>query len=62
MFVKPRTGSGSVGARKVHDADTLKALCQADPSLIIQRLMTGDLDADVYIDTISHRAVSAFQT
>ena len=60
VFVKPRTGSGSVGARKVHDADTLKALCQADPSLIIQRLMTGDLDADVYIDTISHRAVSAF--
>lgn len=60
VFVKPRTGSGSVGARKVNDADTLKALCQADPSLIIQRLMTGDLDADVYIDTISHRAVSAF--
>ena len=60
VFVKPRTGSGSVGARKVHDADTLKALCQADPSLIIQRLMTGDLDADVYIDTNSHRAVSAF--
>lgn len=60
VFVKPRTGSGSVGARKVHDADTLKTLCQADPSLIVQRLMTGDLDADVYIDTISHRAVSAF--
>lgn len=60
VFVKPRTGSGSVGARKVHDAGTLKALCQADPSLIIQRLMTGDLDADVYIDTISHKAVSAF--
>ena len=59
-IVKPRPGSGSVGARKVNDADTLKALCQADPSLIIQRLMTGDLDADVYIDTISHRAVSAF--
>lgn len=60
VFVKPRTGSGSVGARKVHDADTLKLLCEADPTLIIQRLMTGDLDADVYIDTISHRAVSAF--
>ena len=59
-FVKPRTGSGSVGARKVQDAETLKALCEADPSLIIQRLMTGDLDADVYIDTISHKAVSAF--
>ena len=61
VFVKPRTGSGSVGARKVQDADTLKALCDADPSLIIQRLMDGvDLDADVYIDTISHKAVSAF--
>ena len=60
VFVKPRTGSGSVGARKVQDAETLKALYEADPSLIIQRLMTGDLDADVYIDTISHKAVSAF--
>lgn len=60
VFVKPRTGSGSVGARRVQDADTLKALCEADSSLIIQRLMCGDLDADVYIDTISHKAVSAF--
>lgn len=60
VFVKPRTGSGSVGARRVQDADTLKALCEADSSLIIQRLMHGDLDADVYIDTISHKAVSAF--
>lgn len=60
LFVKPRTGSGSVGARKVQNAETLKALCEADPSLIIQRLMTDDLDADVYIDTISHKAVSAF--
>ncbi len=60
VFVKPRTGSGSVGARKVQDAETLKALCDADSSLIVQRLMQGDLDADVYIDTISHKAVSAF--
>ena len=60
VFVKPRKGSGSVGARRVQDADTLKALCEADSSLIIQRLMHGDLDADVYIDTISHKAVSAF--
>lgn len=61
VFVKPRMGSGSVGARKVQDADTLKALFEADSSLIVQRLMNGtDLDADVYIDTISHKAVSAF--
>lgn len=60
VFVKPRTGSGSVGARKVQDAEELKTLCEADPTLIIQRFMRGDLDADVYIDTISHKAVSAF--
>ena len=61
VFVKPRTGSGSVGARRVQDADTLRALCEGDDTLIIQRLMDGvDLDADVYIDTISHKAVSAF--
>lgn len=60
VFVKPRTGSGSVGARKVQDEETLNTLCEADPTLIIQRLMDGDLDADVYIDTISHKAVSAF--
>lgn len=60
VFVKPRTGSGSVGARKVQDAETLRMLCEEDQTLIIQRLMDGDLDADVYIDTISHKAVSAF--
>lgn len=61
VFVKPRTGSGSVGARKVEDAETLKQLFESDPSLIVQRLMQCvDLDADVYIDTISHEAVSAF--
>ena len=63
VFVKPRKGSGSVGARKVEDIETLKKLCDADPTLIIQRLMDGiDLDADVYIDTISHKAVSAAAT
>lgn len=61
VFVKPRTGSGSVGARRVYDAETLRELCEADPSLIIQRLMDGgDMDADVYIDTVSHKAVAAF--
>lgn len=61
VFVKPRTGSGSVGARKVENIETLKELVSADPSLIIQELMTGvDMDADVYIDTVTHEAVSAF--
>lgn len=61
VFVKPRTGSGSVGARRVEDMETLQEAMEADPGLIIQELMEGlDLDADVYIDTISHKAVSAF--
>ena len=64
IFVKPRTGSGSVGARKVLDVETLHAAFEQDPSLIAQELMTGegcfDLDADVYVDTISHKPVAIF--
>lgn len=61
VFVKPRTGSGSVGARKVNNMEMLRELVSTDPSLIVQELMTGvDMDADVYIDTITHEAVSAF--
>lgn len=61
VFVKPRTGSGSVGARKVDDYDELKTICNHRKDLIIQDYMDGDdLDADVYIDTISHKAVSIF--
>lgn len=64
VFVKPRTGSGSVGARKVMDPETLHAAFEQDPSLIAQELMTGegcfDLDADVYVDTISHKPVAIF--
>lgn len=61
VFVKPRNGSGSVGARKVNSMELLKQLIQSDSSLIIQEFMDGiDMDADVYIDTITHKAVSAF--
>ena len=64
VFVKPRMGSGSVGARKVETIEALQAAFANDRSLIAQELMTGegcfDLDADVYFDTISHRPVSIF--
>lgn len=64
VFVKPRTGSGSVGARKISDQTTLRAVYEQDPSLIAQELMTGegcfDIDADVYIDTISHKPIAIF--
>lgn len=61
VFVKPRTGSGSVGARKISNYEELRIATAQDPSLIIQEFMNClDLDADVYVDTISHQAVSAF--
>ena len=61
VFVKPRTGSGSVGARKIDTPELLRQVTEQDESLIIQELMTGkDLDADVYVDTISHKPVAIF--
>ena len=64
VFVKPRRGSGSVGARKVHNEAELKEAFGLDESLIAQELMTGDgafdLDADVYVDTITHEPVAIF--
>lgn len=64
LFVKPRTGSGSVGARKIHTVDELRIAFQIDTTLIVQELMTGegcfDLDADVYVDIISHKPVAIF--
>ena len=61
VFVKPRTGSGRVGARRIETIDELKAAWEADPKLIAQELMDcPDMDADVYIDTVSHQPVSIF--
>lgn len=61
VFVKPRTGSGSVGARRVDTYEMLEEVTASDTSLIIQELMTGtDMDADVYVDTISHEPVAIF--
>lgn len=61
VFVKPRTGSGSVGARKIDTPELLKQVMEQDESLLVQELMTGeDLDADVYVDTISHQPVAIF--
>lgn len=61
VFVKPRNGSGSVGARKIFGYKELSDAILQDQELIIQEYMDClDLDVDVYIDTISHKAVSAF--
>ena len=61
VFVKPRSGSGSVGAHKVETLKELEIAFNEDPTIIVQEYMDClDLDADVYVDTISHKAVTAF--
>lgn len=63
VFIKPRTGSASVGAEKIHDLTQLEARINSydDNYFIIQELMDGeDIDVDVYVDCISNNAVSAF--
>ena len=61
VFVKPRTGSGSVGARRIDSLELLKDVTSQDSSLIIQELMTGeDMDADIYVDTVSHKPIAIF--
>ena len=61
VFVKPRTGSGSVGARKIKNVEDLRIAIEQDPSLIIQEYMDAiDLDADVYVDAISKNVVATF--
>lgn len=62
VFVKPREGSGSVGARKIDTMDVLEKAMAEEAGLIIQEFMRDavDLDADIYIDTISNQPVSLF--
>lgn len=64
VFVKPRSGSGSVGARTITSLEALRDAFSQDNDLIAQELMTGagciDLDADIYVDTVSHMPVAVF--
>ena len=62
VFIKPICGSGSVGAHRVEDMEQLeKDWYSGEHDYIIQELMTeGDCDADVYVDTISHKPAAIF--
>lgn len=62
VFMKPICGSGSVGAHRVTNLEQAQADWNSgEHDYIIQQMMTGgDCDADVYVDTISHKAVAAF--
>lgn len=62
VFIKPICGSGSVGAQRINNITELKSkLDAAEHDYIIQEYMShGDCDADVYVDSITHKAVSIF--
>lgn len=62
IFIKPRTGSGSVGAIRVDSLDDLKSIInKKDHNYIIQEFMSGlDINSDVYVDCISKKTVSIF--
>ena len=62
VFIKPISGSGSVGAQKVNTQEELEILVsEGKYDYIIQEFMPdGDCDADVYVDCVSHKPVSAF--
>ena len=62
VFMKPISGSGSVGIGKVNNMEEVEAKWNDGTfTYIIQELMTGgDCDADVYVDCISHKPVAIF--
>lgn len=62
VFMKPISGSGSVGIGRIENMEELEAKWNDGKfSYIIQELMTGgDCDADVYVDCISHKPVAVF--
>jgi carbamoyl-phosphate synthase large subunit len=62
IFIKPRTGSGSVGAHKIQNMEELELhFFQNEHNYIIQEFMNGeDIDADVYVDCISKKMAAVF--
>lgn len=62
VFMKPISGSGSVGIGRCETMDeVLEKWNDGKFTYIIQELMTGgDCDADVYVDSISHKPVAIF--
>ena len=61
VFIKPRTGSGSVGAHKVNTMQDLENYYAENAfDYIIQEFMQGDCDADAYIEYDSKEVVSIF--
>lgn len=61
VFVKPNSGRGSVGAKKINTYSELKFIYEHEDDLLIQEFIDGvEIDIDVYVDTINNEPVSIF--
>lgn len=61
VFVKPRTGSASLGINKVDNIKHLEILFELSDDLIIQEFLDGqEYGVDVYTDFISKEIISIF--
>jgi len=61
VFIKPRTGSASIGINKVNDVEELKIVLNNNEDLLIQEYIDGqEYGIDVYVDTVSKEIISVF--
>lgn len=62
VFIKPRCGSGSIGACRIDTLAVLReVITYSETPYIIQELIGGDdLGVDAYVDCISNKPVSMF--
>ena len=61
VFIKPRTGSASLGINKVEYMEHLELLFKLFPNMIIQEFIPGqEYGIDCYIDLISNEVISIF--
>lgn len=61
VFIKPCTGSASIGVNRIDDMETLELFWKKQTNLIIQGFINGEeIGCDVYTDLISKEVVSIF--
>lgn len=61
VFIKPRSGSASIGISKVDNIKHLELIYEMCPDMIIQEFIAGqEYGVDSYIDIISKEAISIF--
>lgn len=61
VFIKPRTGSASIGISKVESLEHLELIYRLFPNMIIQEFIDGEeFGVDCYVDLISNKVISIF--